>query len=157
LIIDQDSISKAYNKALHFLSFQNRTKCEIVKKLSELDFKETDIESAIKKLELKGYIDDRKYISNWVDSKLRNNPVGKFKAEYELKNKGITQDLLNEELPLIYESIDELELANTILMRKRIKVDIKNEKTKRKAASLLERRGISGSTIIAIIQGNNDF
>jgi len=94
--------------AFHFLSFRSRSEKEMrdfLKKKEVLQIDET-----IDKLKELDFINDRKFIQEFVDSRSKNKPKGKKALIIELKRKGIDVEDLD---------INEDELAKKALEKKK--------------------------------------
>lgn len=115
--------------AFHFLSFRSRSEKEMrdfLKKKEVLEIDET-----INKLKELGFIDDKKFVLEFVDSRSKNKPKGKKALTIELKRKGIEVENLD---------IDEDILAKEALGKKKFT-------DKMRAQRFLYSRGFSWNTI----------
>lgn len=115
--------------AFHFLSFRSRSEKEMRDYLARKEILEID--ETINKLKDLGFIDDKKFVSEFVDSRSKNKPKGKKALKIELARKGIKVDDLD---------INEDELAKEALNRK-------NFRDKERAQRFLYSRGFSWNTI----------
>ena len=114
-----DMIKKAANftmaktRALVYLSFKIRTAKEIENKLLKEGYNFDTTTKVIKDLISDGYINDMLYVRKFIYDRNKLNPKSKKMLVYELKNKGIDDDL-------IAEGLTELKVDN-ILVAKDIK------------------------------------
>lgn len=115
--------------AFHFLSFRSRSEKEMRDYLAKKEILEID--ETINKLKELGFIDDQKFIQEFIDSRSKNKPKGKKALKIELARKGIKVDDLD---------INEDELAKEALNRK-------NFRDKERAQRFLYSRGFSWNTI----------
>ena len=127
--------------AFHFLSFRSRSEKEMrdfLKKKEVLEIDET-----VNKLKELDFIDDKKFVREFVDSRSKNKPKGKKALIIELARKGIKVDDLD---------INEDELAKEALEKK------KNIKDKISAQRFLYSRGFSWNVIERTLKNwyNND-
>lgn len=115
--------------AFHFLSFRSRSEKEMRDYLTKKEVLEID--ETIEKLKELDFINDQKFIQEFVDSRSKNKPKGKKALIIELKRKGIKVNDLD---------INEDELAKEALNRK-------NFRDKERAQRFLYSRGFSWNTI----------
>lgn len=91
-----DQIEEGFQKALRYISFKPRTESDICKKLSESDLDEEIINTVIKKLVEKGYVNDFQFAQNWIENRSLHKPRSKKLVTWELKNKKVSEDIINE-------------------------------------------------------------
>jgi regulatory protein len=135
---------KAKNRACNYLGYKCRTKKEIIVKLKD-DFNLDIIEEVLLFLEKYNYIDDYKYCIAFISEKMRLKGYGKIRLKYELKNKGVDDDVINKAIDEL--DIDELSVAIKLINKKtngNINLDIKE---KNKIYGFLTRRGFGVGTI----------
>lgn len=88
------------NKAYFFLKFRPRTEKEVyrylLKKIKNTSFKIDDVVLTINKLKEQDLINDQKFIDFFVQSRLNQKPKGKRLIIQELKQKGVSEDLIDE-------------------------------------------------------------
>lgn len=65
----EDEIAKAFNRALHFLSYQMRSEFEVKKKLLDAGFGESVVLEAIQKLKKLGFLNDESYSKALLETK----------------------------------------------------------------------------------------
>ena len=107
-LIEKDSKEKAFQSALHFLSFRNRSEYEIRMNLYGKGFDEKEIEEVIDNLKLRGYINEEIFAREWVENRATSKPRGRRLLIYELKQKKVN----NEKIDQALESLpDEITLA----------------------------------------------
>lgn len=105
-----DNFDKLYNKALHFLSFRPRSEKEIIdylkkktsysKTSNEQEGKEIEkmISLIIEKLKNYKFIDDFEFTRWWIEQRTKIRPKSLKFIKFELKQKGILSDLVQEVL-----------------------------------------------------------
>ncbi len=134
-----DAIEKAVERAVNLLSYRPRSTGEIREKLAEKETPDTAIDAAIAKLTRMGYLDDRQFARFWVEDRLRNRPRGRRALQFELRQKGIADALINEVLDeLLDESQAAYEAAETRVRRMR---GATRQEFKQKVGAFLQRRG----------------
>ena len=80
---------------------------------------------------------------------MKLKPKSKDMLMLELKNKGIDEVVIDEELENL--EVDNVSIARDLLQRKFKNLDLSDIKAKRKAFSFLKYRGFSNSDIISAI------
>jgi len=88
-------LEKSYNYCIRLLSVKDRTSCEITEKLRQKNCTQEVIEETLAKLMDYGYINDAKYIRNWVRDKSKQPGMSKRNIYYKLLQKGFKKDLLD--------------------------------------------------------------
>ncbi|MCA9912387.1 MAG: RecX family transcriptional regulator, partial [Anaerolineae bacterium] len=134
-----DAIEKAVERAVNLLSYRPRSTGEIREKLTEKEIPEAAIDAAISKLTRLGYLDDHQFARFWVEDRLRNRPRGRRALQFELRQKGIADSLINEVLDdLLDESQAAYEAAESRVRRMR---GATRQEFKQKVGAFLQRRG----------------
>ena len=103
--IYSDDFSVNLNRALRFLSFRPRSEKEIrdyfkiKNQKSKIKIDEKIIESIIKKLKENKFINDEEFVKWWIEQRTRIKPRASRLIKFELKQKGISDELIqNSEL-----------------------------------------------------------
>ncbi|MBF0521828.1 MAG: regulatory protein RecX [Candidatus Omnitrophica bacterium] len=129
--------------AYRLLKIRNRSEKEIRDKLMKKDFSADVIEQTVQYLKTAGFIDDRLFTKGWISSRL-NKPFGKRRIEHELKQKGVTDEILKEELGKALETFDENEAAAQLALKRTAhSKTVEKEKLKQRIFNYLLRRGFS--------------
>ncbi len=95
-IVEEDNYSRCKAQALRFLERSSKTMEQLKAKLLEKGYSEATIERAVEMLENYSLIDDSAYAKQFVSSKQRT--AGRRKIKYELLNRGVDQELIEETL-----------------------------------------------------------
>ncbi|MCP3923107.1 MAG: hypothetical protein GY714_11030 [Desulfobacterales bacterium] len=136
----EDLPRKAYSEGLYYLSFRSRTYSEADKHLKDKGYDDSIVEEALKKLIDINFIDDENYARQFLESKIRVNPKGALSIKYELKQKGISEDIIEKAL-LDY---DEYEAAFSLIKKKYYKWEkLPIDKVKNKIYTFLSSRGFT--------------
>ena len=141
--------SKARDRAINFVSYKKRTVKEVRFKLDRYGYNDEIIDMVIEKLNELNYLDDSDYTKSFIKEKTKLKPCGKMLLKYELKNKGISEKII--ETNLIELDIDEYKIALDLAERKCRNIKVFEQKEKQKIYSFLQRRGFSNSIIIDVI------
>ncbi|MED3662817.1 recombination regulator RecX [Ureibacillus sp. FSL K6-8385] len=139
----EDEISKAFNRALNYLSYQMRSEYEIKKKLLDAGFGESVALEAIQKLKRLGFLNDETYSKALLETKKRTAKKGPMAIKQDLLKKGIDQNILEKTLET-YTFEEQLRLARQ-LAEKTVKMNPKKTpaQIKQKIRDLLLRKGYS--------------
>ena len=104
----KDIPESAFEKAMHFMNYRERTSEEIRQKLAGLGFDEQVIESVLTRMETSRLVDDERFARLWIESRNNHRPSGSRLLKMELRRKGIPEPVVNE---AIEQAGDEAELA----------------------------------------------
>ena len=98
-------------------------------------------------------VDDRQFTRKWIASRL-NKPFGIHRIRFELKEKGITPDLIKEELEQAMSEYSEMDVVARLAKHQALKHrDIPREKVKQRVYGYLLRRGFNPAIVMKAIQG----
>ena len=140
-----------FSKALNFISYRIRSKKEVYTKLKKEDVPEEHIDKIISKLEEDEYINDYRFAKAFFESKTRINKWSNKRIEYELIQKGISKDIINE----FSLNFKELEFENAMdLVEKKIpqwKNKFDGFKLKNKVYTFLSSKGFDYNTIERVL------
>lgn len=142
---------QAYQKALRYLSFRPRTQKEVEEYLKRKGFDGKAIEKAIEKLKGYGFVDDRAFASSWVSSRLRNSPKGRMAMAWELRQRGVEVEIIDEVMESISEEQEEA-VANRLAQKyyERYR-EVDGRERAYKVARALARRGFDWEIIQRVI------
>lgn len=147
--------TRAKQKALALLSYRARSVNELRKKLKEKDFSERTINRVIEDFLRVGLLDDTKFASDFVHSKMAQKPMGKRLLRQELFSKGVDEETTEKAIAEVYGDRSEIEVARE-LTRKRVKryggSEEEAKKKKRRLSDFLLRRGFDWEVITTMLQ-----
>ncbi|MCG3086929.1 recombination regulator RecX [Sporosarcina cyprini] len=89
----EDQIEKAFNRALHYLSFRMRSEFEVKKKLADLEFGEAVILEAIVKLKRLGFLNDEVFSEALLQTQKNTSNKGPKAIQQDMQKKGIAKEL----------------------------------------------------------------
>lgn len=101
----RDSIERAMDQAVRFLSYRPRSIREIRQNLKEKETAPPVIDTVVDRLESLGYVDDLAFARFWVQNRDEFRPKGPLALRQELKQKGISNKLVDQVL-------DEVDFAD---------------------------------------------
>jgi len=145
-LVSEDEIAKVKSYAFGLLARRSYSRKGMSDKLKKKGFSNIAVNSTIVALERLGYIKDEEFARNWVETRKRLKPKGKFALRNELYRKGIDEAIVDQVLAEIDKS-EEYEMAQRAAEKKvkRYK-KLEPEVGKRRMFSFLQRRGF-GSDI----------
>jgi regulatory protein len=150
---NSEVFERYYNLSINYLSIRPRSEKEILDYLKKKarnapNLSEEIITQIIEKLKAYKFIDDSQFASLWMEqrAKSRHKPIRAI--EFELKQKGISKDLIDKSL----KDIDgkDLDLGNAKKLAERKMEFYRNldpAKRREKVMSYLLRKGFSYDTV----------
>lgn len=144
-ILDTEIYAAARSAAVSFLAMKLRTAYEVSQKLSDMGYGEATIEKVIDNLKEINYIDDYNYACKYISEKSKLKPKSVKLLSMELKQKGITDDIINNTFENF--ELDEGEVALELLRKRFSKYTVFDEKMIQKMKTFLAGRGFSYSQI----------
>jgi regulatory protein len=131
---------QAYNRALDYLGYRPRSRREIDSYLQNRDVPQVQIEAVIGRLEHAGLLDDEAFARFWVENRERFRPRGRRALRYELRSKGVSEEIIERAL----ESVDAPDSAYRSAGRKARQLSNLDRPTfYRKMIAFLSRRGFA--------------
>lgn len=133
-IINYNDYTEAYNKALTYISYKQRTKKEIKDKLCNYSNDVSD--KVIEKLDELGLLDEKKYIEAFINDQINLGNKGPFYIKKELEKLNINSYYIDEFLNNIKDDIwiekvrkivDKKINTNRKLPKERLLLKIKND------------------------------
>lgn len=112
-LVAADDVSKAYNRALDYLSHQLRTEKEITDKLISLDIEPVTVEQTMKRLRELNLVDDSHYAISYVRTMMHTGDKGPRVIRQHLRQKGIGEKLIDDALQ-VYTPEDRLEIGTAV-------------------------------------------
>ena len=138
-------------KVLHYCAYQDRCTQEVRTKLATFDMSDSDKEKIVKLLVDEGYLDDERYASTFVRSKIHLKKWGVNKIKMSLKMKGISDEIISNALSEIDPEIYREELIK-ILKAKKIN-ETEPYKRKTKLAQYAMQKGYEPTLVWDVLRG----
>ena len=110
-------------KVLRYCAYQDRCVQEVRKKLATFDMPDSEKEKILKLLVEEGYLDDERYASTFVRSKIHLKKWGVNKIRMALKMKGISDEIISNALSEIDPDIYREELIKVLKAKKNNETD----------------------------------
>ena len=151
-MVDETALKKARSGLLRLLSYRQRSRREAQEYLQRKGFSEKVIAYLLKEMEQWNYIDDRRYAIDYTENCLRRG-LGPLRARRDLISRGISRNIVEEEVPRQYSPEIELSLARTLLNKRTGPDDDWHDiRLVRRQAAYLHRRGFRESIVIKVIR-----
>lgn len=142
------TLENAKNKALNYLSFQARTEDELRRYLTVKGFPKELVEQVLVWTREYRMIDDRDFTSCWIENRRQLKPMGKRRMAFELKNKGVAEDIVQSQLDQVTEE-EEVQVA-LALARSRLQRATRPI-TRERLMSWLMRKGFTLDTCYKVV------
>lgn len=146
---EKDEQEVAFNRALRYLSYRARSETEMRKYLSDKGFSENVSQTVIDRLKDERLINDPRFAQDWIDNRVSFRPRSQTQLRFELRNKGLSEDLIEDALQ--EADLDDIELACAAgkkLVGRYARLDWPDFRQKLGAA--LARRGFSYETVRSV-------
>lgn len=139
-VIKAEEQIKVTSAALNLISYRQRSVNEIYVKLKEKGFEEHYIERSIEYCKENNYLNDQHFVQSFIRDKQNLNKFGSKRIKYELLKKGISKEVIEEQVNL--DQDEEYEIA-LILAEKKMKSykDQDRNSIYRKLSGFLQRKG----------------
>lgn len=133
--------SHGKNLALYHISFKQRTEAEVRKYLTEHEISSEIIGQVLETLKEDRWIDDAKYVENFISQNMNNGDKGPFVLKQKLLQKGIAAQLIDQEM----ERADFSELAEKVGQKlvKKYQAKLPAKALKDKVVQALSNKGFS--------------
>ena len=139
--------------ALKSLSRRERSEKEIRSRLKIKGIGEKAEDNIIKNLKKYEYLNDREFARRFVNNFMNKKPSGRKLVSFELRKRGISEQIIEEELDSFFSKIDEKELAYRALKKKlKSLTNFSINGRKKKVSDFLFRRGFSWEIIDEVIK-----
>ena len=110
--------ARARAVALDLLSRKARTRLDLQDRLHRRGAPRAVAEAVVGDLEARGYVDDRAFAVNWVESRTRGRAIGSRRLREELLQKGVARPLVEATLAAALTETDEAARARAAAARR---------------------------------------
>lgn len=145
----EPQLKKAKLKALKLLERMDRTEAQLREKLKAAEFDPEIIEQAIVYVKSFGYIDDERYVRNYIE--YRQDRKSRRQLEQELQfRKGVAPELIQK----VYDELepyDERLLIMSQLEKKKYSAKAADWNGRQKIVASLMRKGFQMGDILAVM------
>lgn len=149
-LVEKDSKEKTLQAALKLIGYRARTEKEVRDKLSKKGFESANIEDVIAKLRKNRMLADGEFAESWVENRNQFHPRSQRLMKYELRNKGISEDQIEEALKSSAGD-DTLALMAANKVRNRF-AELDWQDFQRKMMAYLLRKGFSYEVVTPTIK-----
>ncbi len=147
-----DEFKRAKTLAFQFLKIRNRSEKEILAQLSKKKISSQTLDQTIQYLKNLRLINDRQFARDWIAMRLQK-PLGRRRIFFELKQKGISDEILEEEITAVPRQESEEQIVETLARRRLERYKSLDEsKRKRRVFEYLARRGFEIDTITKVVE-----
>jgi regulatory protein len=141
------SVWRAYDAALHFLGSRPRSEREIRDRLARHEYDPYVVDRVIARLRQIKLVDDAAFATYWVEQRATHRPRGARLLKQELRQKGVSQDVVSEAL-----LEDDENGAYRAAARKAVSLRALDERTfKQRLGAFLQRRGYGYETVRSVV------
>jgi len=123
-----------FHYALNLLKKRVYTSWEIAEKLRRRGASDEKKEDVLRRLEGKGFIDDRKYSEMYVYDSFTLKKWGKWKIRQQLRKKGVNDEIIEESIAKVIEEVDVKKIIVELINKR-----IKNGKTSKQEIQNVKR------------------
>lgn len=143
-----DARERAYQQAMLFLSYRDRSEAEIRKNLQKHEIPEAVIEQTLEKLRDEGLANDGNFAKTWVENRSTFRPRGRRLLGLELRQKGLDEDSVKSALA----SVDDEALAYEAAQKRAARYkDLNWQEFRKKLSDFLARRGFSYAVTAGVV------
>lgn len=150
------SLDKAKNVALNYISTRMRTQREVIAFLQKKGYADTVVRETVSFLMRYQYLNDAAYCRAWIHDKLQFHPCGRKKMAAELSKKVADRHMVQLSLEECYSEEQELENAFAAAMQKLKSNGRAKQVSRQQLARFLYSRGY-GSSIIETVLHTIEF
>lgn len=139
------------NRALQYLARREYSRAELHAKLLPHAAEVEEVESLLNDLVSSGWLSDERALEQMV--RVRSTRFGTQRIVHELKQKGLSDDLVKAALPQL--KAGEFAAAR-LVWQKKFASSPQDQKAKAKQIRFLQSRGFSTSVILDVLRGRDD-
>ncbi|MBI1801530.1 MAG: RecX family transcriptional regulator [Chloroflexi bacterium] len=133
-----DEAEEAYNKSLGFLSYRPRSRAELERYLKDKGVSEGARAQVLERLARLELVNDRSFAQYWVENRETFGPRGKRALRQELRQKGVSDEQVQEAIGSVDEPHSAYEAGQKRAMRM---ASLDREIFYRRLSGFLQRRG----------------
>jgi len=146
---EKDAIEIALQRALNYISYRPRSVNEVRKNLKKKEIQNHIINEVMERLQRGGLVDDQKFAEFWVENRSEFRPRGSHVLRMELRQKGISDKIINS----VTSKIDEDYLAYQAAIKQARKFrGLEWQDFRKKMYGFLTRKGFDYGIISTVIQ-----
>jgi regulatory protein len=152
-VVHAELVVKAKDRALGLLDYRQRSKAEVERRLLRAGYTEDVIEEVIARLVSLGLLDDAQFSQTWVNHRLAGRPMGKKRIMWELRQKGVSNEVADVAMSSINEDTEYESAMESA--RRRWQKDSNPDiyAKRRRLIAYLQRQGFGWETINRVVTG----
>lgn len=144
----KDSLEKAKDQAIRYIVQRPRSSSEIGRYLKRKGYDEPQIEQVVNRLRELELLDDSAFAEYWIEQRLTFKPRSQMALRYELQQKGVSRDVMDE----LLNEVDEVAAAQDAAQRKlNTYRHLPEDQFRAKLGGFLQRRGFRYETIRQVV------
>ena len=139
---------RAKLRCMNLLQSKDYTHRQLEDKLKQGDYPKEIIDEAIAYVESYGYVDDDKYVRNFIE--YNSDKKSRIRIENDLMRKGIRRELIGKIFDELHESgmeIDEITMIQNLLIKKNYNSQSATDEERRRMYAFLSRKGFRSDVI----------
>ena len=135
-----ESKTRIRDQALTLLSYRQRSRSELFKRLKEKGHRKKLIEALLDEFESKGYVNDSDFANIYATHLVEKKMIGKIAVRNKFYPHNIPDHILNPIIDKLYLLNPPLEIVKSII-EKKMQMRKKTTKEKTRLVNLLKRKG----------------
>ena len=143
-----DAVARAVDRAVRLLARRPYSRAEIRRNLESKEIAPAVIDDALNRLERLGYVDDRAFALYWIENRERFRPRGPRALRYELRQKGVSDSIIDEALEGLDPASSARQAAEDKARRLR---GLDPDEFRQRIGSFLIRRGFEYDVVREVV------
>lgn len=146
------TLAQAKKSVERLLKIRPRSQKELTDKLKYQEFDQATIDQTLDYFKGLKLIDDREFARQWIQWRAAR-PFGSNRIRFELKQKGVSQDIIEELLKIFKENVSEEETVTELAKRRKALLKgLEPDKLRTRLYGYLLRKGFSPATVIKVLK-----
>lgn len=151
--IRQELIGAAKLRAMNLLMVKDRTEGELRRRLKQDGYNEEIIDIALAYVQSYGYIDDKRYVTNYLN--YSTGKLSKRALSRKLMEKGLKRDLVDQ--AVAEADIDDRTRLQALMNQHYGDITLKEPKERQRIYNYFLRRGFSYQDILSVMKEQDSF
>jgi regulatory protein len=144
--------AEVYTRICRYCAYQERCARDAEQKMMEWKVQGNKINSIMKKLKEEHFIDDERFARVFVRGKFNTNKWGRVKIRYELKGRGIPENMISEAIQEIGEE-DYRKTIRELILKKKSEIKAgKNFNIREKIITFVTGKGFEFDLTIEVLK-----
>ena len=148
-LCEADQITRAIDQTARLLAYRPRSTEEVRQNLAKKKFSAAVIAAALARLQTLEYLDDTAFARYWLENRQTFKPRSPTALRYELRQKGVAEDIIDAVLSDIDVSAAAYQAALSKARRLR---RLDRPTFRQKLGGFLQRRGFAYGVTLAVVQ-----